>query len=162
MIFKQNTIMEKLISMTEFVLNQHEICPNVPTQSEAVDHLLNCKKYALFLKQPLTLGMFVPCDVVGNVLKEPKIEDYDIHKDIRIKFNFDNDLKRYNEIKEKVLFKNNLFIRDCGKHGISVETLKHDYVYNSKGLNTHKITEDLVDYGFELTESALKQIKSEQ
>ena len=39
----------KLISMTDFVLYKKESHTQI-------------MKYAKFLKQPLTLGMFVPCD----------------------------------------------------------------------------------------------------
>lgn len=62
----------KLISMTDFVLE--------------CDTLEKAQNYAKFLKQPLTLGMFVPCDESGEVL----IESFS---------------KKYKEAKERVLFK---------------------------------------------------------
>lgn len=57
----------KLISMTEFVLEQvgwfdSDVRIN---KSEFQQRVL---KYALFLNQPLTLGMFVPCDEEGEPL----------------------------------------------------------------------------------------------
>ncbi|WP_395076319.1 hypothetical protein [Flavobacterium sp.] len=61
----------KLISMTDFVLEQHNWSP---TQVRFDNEFSNKRfrsvvsKYANFLKQPLTLGMFVPCDDDGNVL----------------------------------------------------------------------------------------------
>ena len=51
--------------MTDFVLEQYESTKN-PTLFEEIVH-----NYANFLKQALTLGMFVPCDDDGNVLEEP-------------------------------------------------------------------------------------------
>lgn len=56
----------KLISMTDFALYY---AGNMTYK----DHSEKCTKYAKFLKQPLTLGMFIPCDLEGNVLEEPKI-----------------------------------------------------------------------------------------
>lgn len=57
----------KLIPMTTFVLEYyaHEGYADLQTLS-----LMN--NYANFLKKSLTLGMFVPVDPNGNVLKEPK------------------------------------------------------------------------------------------
>ena len=63
------------------------------------------EKYAKFLKQPLKLEMFVPCDEDGNILKEPKRwEDYLQYPD-----SFDgnkewDELYDYQQAKEKVLF----------------------------------------------------------
>ena len=53
-------------------------------------------EYAKFLKQPLTLGMFVPVDDQGNVLKEPKDEEFN--------WAFLEQKKIYDKAKEKVLF----------------------------------------------------------
>ena len=56
--------MKNLILMTDFVLEQYELSRN-PTIFEE-----RAFKYASFLKQPLELWMFVPCDEEGNVLKQ--------------------------------------------------------------------------------------------
>lgn len=51
--------MEKLISMTDFVLEQSEsIKSDMIGYGEFIDKVVN---YAKFLKQPLKLEMFVPC-----------------------------------------------------------------------------------------------------
>ncbi|MCA6066079.1 hypothetical protein JI747_002745 [Chryseobacterium sp. RG1] len=57
----------KLIPMTTFVIEyySHEGYADLQT-------LKLMKNYANFLKKPLRLGMFVPVDQQGNVLKEPK------------------------------------------------------------------------------------------
>ena len=55
----------KLISMTDFVFeigNKDET-----THRENLAHIYN---YAIFLKQPLKLEMFVPCDENGNILED--------------------------------------------------------------------------------------------
>lgn len=81
----------KLISMTDFVIQQ---------RSELMFKELGkaCCKYADFLKQPLRLEMFVPCDENGNVLEIPK---WGILTEPRIlgKLNI-----QYQKAKEKVLF----------------------------------------------------------
>lgn len=66
----------KLITMTTFVIEYYlnEGYADLQTLS-----LMN--NYANFLKQPLTLGMFVPVDPKGNVLKEPK--NYTIWKTLK-------------------------------------------------------------------------------
>ncbi|MCJ7936262.1 MAG: hypothetical protein MUW56_22175 [Chryseobacterium sp.] len=57
----------KLIPMTTFVIEYYS------SEGYADLQILRLmKNYANFLRQPLTLGMFVPIDVKGNVLKEPK------------------------------------------------------------------------------------------
>jgi hypothetical protein len=56
----------KLISMTDFVLEQSKRIMNVEiTHLESHEEIVN---YARFLKQPLKLEMFIPCDEYGNVL----------------------------------------------------------------------------------------------
>lgn len=57
----------KLIPMTTFVIEyySHEGYADLQT-------LKLMKNYANFLKKPLHLGMFVPVDQNGNVLKEPR------------------------------------------------------------------------------------------
>ncbi|MDQ1162992.1 hypothetical protein QE422_003360 [Chryseobacterium sp. SORGH_AS 447] len=57
----------KLIPMTDFVIEyySHEGYADLQTLK-----LMN--NYATFLKKPLTLGMFVPVDETGSILKEPK------------------------------------------------------------------------------------------
>jgi len=69
----------KLISMTDFVL---EVEKNSYTQTEKyniIEWQKKCEgfdkivKYANFLKQPLTLGMFVPCDEYDNIYVDYRV-----------------------------------------------------------------------------------------
>ena len=64
----------KLISMKDFVLEQCKLFSTY--QIDYRDCLLRIENYANFLNQPLTLGMFVPCDLDGKVLTNP-IDDKD-------------------------------------------------------------------------------------
>ena len=63
----------KLISMTDFVLEQKEKLKNSEQgfNIEKYDFIINVCNYAKFLKQPLEQFMFVPCDENGNVLEKP-------------------------------------------------------------------------------------------
>ena len=92
-----------LIPMTDFVLEQlNEQNSRTKPMREVFNSL---EKYAKFLKQPLKLEMFVPCDEDGNILKEPKRwEDYLQYPD-----SFDgnkewDELYDYQQAKEKILF----------------------------------------------------------
>lgn len=92
----------KLLSMTEFVLeviNADRPCD----RGAMLDEIGN---YASFLKQPLALGMFVPCDEDGNVLEEPehykkwhKWGSFSEHGESIV-----TECKKYFESKKRVLF----------------------------------------------------------
>ena len=89
-----------LIPMTDFVLEQlNEQNSRTKPMREVFNSL---EKYAKFLKQPLKLEMFVPCDEDGNILKEPKKENYtqeELENSV-----MGCDYLDYNKAKEKVLF----------------------------------------------------------
>ena len=148
----------KLISMTDFVLEiQSEIgtadyqVVAWQTKIHGYDRIL---KYAHFLKQPLTLGMFVPCDVEGNVLEEP--EPISIGKNIKDKlfeaiYN-DDEVLRYEKTLSKVIFKGFAISEAggaiCDKSGIfNIFWLIDNNWKLSKGIKT---IEDLIPYNLDL------------
>src|SRR5690606_1777432 len=59
----------KLISMTDFVLLISKQTTN--EGNLLVRNFNKIKNYANFLKQPLKLEMFVPCDEDGSILEHP-------------------------------------------------------------------------------------------
>lgn len=140
----------KLIPMTDFVLEQV-----VKMESKEITYL-RIFNYAKFLKQPLTLGMFVPCDENGNILENPFKENGRPARGI---------YEKYQKAKEKVLFKgfyyqsnfsqkqNELYeyVRNEHPHVFSFERIKNGTV---ESLLTGYKKEFLI----ELTESAIKQI----
>lgn len=142
--------MEKLISMTDFVLEQERV--NGGFGIEEADKIWN---YTKFLKQPLTLGMFVPVNKHGNILNEPvNYSAYEVEmsgKDFN--FNF-IDCQEYQEATESRFFEG-FTVRKQG-HELMVTTLSDDNVWVN--WNTSKIIEDLVYLKPILTESAKKQI----
>lgn len=123
----------KLVSMTDFVIQQ---------RSELLFKELGraCCKYADFLKRPLKLEMFVPCDDEGNALDKP--ENFDFHQPNEI------DIKHresYQKAKEKVLFELN--------SSLAVETMKYH-------ISRDRNIEYLANFGsLDLTTEALKQFQ---
>lgn len=98
----------KLISMTDFVFSQN-------TQNISARRLSEIIGYATFLKRPLTLGMFIPCDENGNVLTEPNFyySDKDLQRfksiELSIAIIVNEKVKIYREAKSKVIFEGFVF-----------------------------------------------------
>jgi hypothetical protein len=62
-------------------------------------------EYTDFITQPLTKGMFVPCDEEGNVLIEPiNTDKYYYRKEVFCQSLFNEDYDQYQQAKERVLF----------------------------------------------------------
>jgi len=81
----------RLISMTDFVLDQEKKGMQNTDRPLRFERIL---KYAKFLKQTLTLSMFVPTDDEGNVLSNPKDSTLQYQKII----------DEYQQAKERVIF----------------------------------------------------------
>lgn len=146
--------METLISMTDFVLEQLSIKQSTSEFKEIV------KNYANFLKQPLKLEMFVPCDKDGDVI--PDKENHFTRKE----------LQEYQEARERCLFKGFEIFEMDEDNFIYITFLFNenncklifDKESNSFLIDTpvfdeyvEKI-EDLVKYNLELTKTAQEQI----
>ena len=86
--------------------------------------------YSKFLKQPLELWMFVPCDEDGNVI--PELYNDEQHVIIQH--------LEYQEAKERCLFDD------------------YSLEYSESLVEYWKKIEDLVQYNLRLTPTALKQI----
>ena len=159
----------RLVSMTDFVI---EYAPkfNPFGTDEQILCLDYIHIYAKFLKQPLKLEMFVPCDEGGNVLKEPIFHEPNNENEIG---NYQILIDEYYEAKAKVLFEEfNLNQKDFSKlesiFCLTKECFQITFFTKEKGcfmdnLKTNKTyeiktIEDLIQFELELTESALKQI----
>jgi hypothetical protein len=162
--------MEKLISMTDFVLEQSSILRHSGDSFniKKYDYIIRSEYYAKFLKQPLELWMFVPCNKNNNVLEEP------LHIELYEGDTYDIDCLEYQQAKERCLFKGFEITKDKYK---SIErefvyipnTVKQVYrklIYNTGEFNTFffdyyeefRVVEQLVKYDLTLTPTALKQI----
>ena len=118
--------------MTSFVL-QRDI-----TDIKQIDSIV---KYANFLKQPLKLEMFVPCDEDGDILEEH--EDYE-QRLPNMMTEYNDEIYRYEQAKEKVLF--------VFKPHFDISAIKH-HILQDRNI------EYLANFGeLELTENAIKQI----
>ena len=133
----------KLISMVNFVLQQDI------TDIKQRDSIV---KYANFLKQPLNLGMFVPCDDEGNFFEEPT--DYE-QRLPNMMTEYNDEIYRYKQAKEKVLFE-----------GFHIEGNKLCYsdfyfgtIYDISNLKVENLLSELPENEMpKLTLSAIKQI----
>ena len=129
-----------LIPMTDFVLRINEIEKEIDQffDSWRMNQLRIIENYAKFLKQPLKIEMFVPCDDEGIVLEEPKIEEeyVDEHTtQIFAQYQYDLD-----KAKEKVLFE-----------GFKIYDFKLNvffYLGRRKTLSYDKKRKDFITIGF--------------
>jgi hypothetical protein len=148
----------KLISMTDFVLEQVKLLKT--QENNILQFRNNITNYAYFLKQPLKLEMFVPCDEDGNVLEMP------VNYEIWLKLH-NNDVggekgtfgflihEEYQKAKEKVLFEG--FEIATNKEGEKV--ILGDYTCLKVSDLENGTIEDLVKYvHIKITESAVKRI----
>lgn len=146
-----------LLTMTDFVFKQME------ENSFDDDKMMSIWAYAQFLKRPLELGFFVPCDENGNVLRYPKPENFFDVKIIADEFQeldkagfykYTVALMDFEQAKERVLFE------DC------VYDDEMEVVRSQDGENLCYIPqkelwkiEDLVKYNLTLSPSAIQQLK---
>jgi hypothetical protein len=133
----------KLISMTDFVLDKQRFKEDSDTA------IFKATSYAIFLKQPLKLEMFVPCDDEGNALEEPKGTNLESSFfEMQIDYNLEN---KYQQAKEKVLFEE---FQYCEKSN----TVRNQVFIFSKQMIKEFTIEDLVKYDLTLTQSAIKKL----
>jgi len=142
--------------MTDYVLDlEKETNPLGKTLNklnvEDVAKYGKCFKYAVFLKQPLKLEMFVPCDDEGNVLEDGVYEARHI-----VAVTNDEKFKQYQQAKEKVLFKGCRVILDneCNDYYIEINGDYFGWISDDLPKNMEKI----IGLNLELTEAAQKQL----
>ena len=144
----------KLISMIDFVSIFYNDLKSEHKVNWSFDQICNkIFNYANFLKQPLNLGMFVPCDEDGDVLEKP--EDYE-NRLPNMMTEYNDEVYRYKQAKEKVLFKGFKINGNYIYYGhFMVCLISEIELYTVESLLNHFIpeTEEV-----QLTESVLKQI----
>jgi hypothetical protein len=86
----------KLIPMTDFVLNNKNKYYN--------DFYREVNYYANFLKQPLKLEMFVPCNEDGEILNPEYVGGKEVIYDSSVQDAMMDKVLEYQKAKEKVLF----------------------------------------------------------
>ena len=138
----------KLISMTDFVLNINELVPKESDQffqSWQNKKMMIIENYARFLKEPLRIEMFIPCDDNCNVL-EDIIGNGMIH-------NYSEKVKQYEQAKDKVLFEGFDIYSNGDLHNAFV-------TFESSSLEIMNVENLITDfqYSFYLTPNAIKRI----
>lgn len=140
----------KLVSMTDFVLNQDHL-----VQTAQKDHgsaYGAIFKYAEFLKQPLELWMFVPCGRDGLPTEE-FVADENMDET-----NFEEVAKSFSELniwltgKHKVLFDGHFSEMHNGEYRVWT---KHSWMYFSDDTDT---LENVLSHDLTLTPNAIKQL----
>lgn len=142
-------MMERLISMTEFVLRENKLQHGNDFFKAAVIN------YAKFISRPLTLSMFVPTDLDGV--------PYNGRENT---FGYEHLQEQFQSAKQKVMFEGFEYKNWDGRlDDIDATVMNGIHVYwrdsqtkkwrTSKGIST---IEDLVRYGLILTAAAKKQI----
>lgn len=140
----------ELISMVDFVLQQENKLYEDET-GFINDRLRNIIRYAKFLKLPLELWMFVPCDENGNIMKNPTFNS-ELSYAMAVSFQ-----EQYHKAKERCLFV-----------GIDIEIEEKGYVIDDKKGTRLFISdassfkwdiESLIEYyNLTLTPTAIKQL----
>ncbi len=154
----------KLVSMTEFVIGLNN---TTDTSDEyAVNAFLKCARYAKFLSQALTLGMFVPVGDNGNIIEEPRQYKHWLSvMESNVNHRYDNSLatkpscSKYHKAKNRVLFEG--FEVDVYNTCVWIEK-GNDHIKFKKGYPVDSLKfrtiEDLIPMGVVITKSAIKQI----
>ena len=120
-----------LQSMTDFVIRKYkdELVHSGENWRDFLEKYARItKSYADFLKQPLKLEMFIPCDENGNVLSEPKEDDFLYHDKTLNHVDFSAELEQYEKAKENgyCLEHEKVKCAKCGKQA----TYFCDYAYS--------------------------------
>jgi len=130
----------KLTSMKDYVIE----FSNILNSAEL-------RKYAEFLDQPLTLGMFVPCGGDGYVLEEPNEKDEQFYGAYGIS-NLNKAKNKYQAAKDRVLFEGFNSIKDIENFSWTLGEF-----INFKSKVEHLLGVPRVE--FNLTKSAIKQLR---
>lgn len=141
----------KLQSMTDFVLEV-----NKGNEEDIFIDYSKIINYAQFLKKPLNLGMFVPCDLEGNELTYPiyttnHSDECYCNKCEEETRKCELQQKQYREAKERVLFKKCSTMQQGENKIVLCNDVGIWYTW------TNRIVEDLLKENIELTESVIKQ-----
>lgn len=146
----------KLMSMVDFVLYYKDKCKDM------VDYIDVIENYAEFLKQPLTLDMFVPINEKGKVLEEPNIKNHFLSK-VAFRSSYTRASKEYQQAKERVLFEG-FELEEVADEVIAI-VLYDSYFFGAYDLSKSifvgrrtNIIEGLIKNDLTLTQTAIKQL----
>lgn len=149
----------KLIKMTDYVSQKRDFIDKMMNDQDRLTILQCIFDYSEFLKTPLNLGMFIPCDENGNVLKQPNnyrrftSKDF-LNENPKMSEKWIKECQDYKIAESKILFKNfDFFIEHDGEKCVMTE----GFVLSILSLLTMKI-EDIVDNYIELTRIGIAKV----
>jgi len=146
--------MKTLIGMTDFVFEIGNLY-----ETTHRENLATIYNYAMFLKQPLELWMFVPCKLVDGVwvvLEEPKNDYYLGGRggvDAMKLLQYEQKLSEYQQAKERCLFEVwNIVDKIDATICIENESKHRLFLPNCMAI------EDIIYTDMQLTQTAIKQL----
>lgn len=135
-----------LIPMTDFVNNVGNM-ENYPSHENALSWIYN---YSIFLKQPLKLEMFVPCDEIIEVMNYEEIKQSVIEGT--------DSWDAYEKAKEKVLFEG-FELKEIGSICAPNKLVIGEFDEFEKSVKFYYTMEKLAEYkAFQLSQTALNVI----
>ena len=147
---------EHLPMLSDYVYNfQPSSVPNISCFDFTEYFKKKVREYNYFIRKPLTKGMFVPCDLDGNVLEEPigfdKDVDYKNLEHFEINWVDGFECEQHQQAKERVLFEGWRHRNDNGVNPY-VEDLEQDYKIDlfSGGRDYAKTIEQAINAGVKL------------
>ena len=141
--------------MTDFVLQQNLDRANILSHHNVISKFKNINRYATFLKQPLELWMFVPCDEDGNVLEEPESlkgyyetdkEGMETERKLR---------EQYQKAKERCMFEG---FETFTIEEIIIQLCEYHHEGDLKDFSIEDLYNCWFDSEIKLTQTAIKQI----
>lgn len=148
----------ELVKCEDYLLKYSTEYSEIMASQHVLEDAIN---YARLLNQPLTLGMFVPCDEDGNFLEKPKtFKTVDSNGLPDVGWN-EKELQEYYEALDRVIFegfevlysgRKNIVIENEGRY-CSLTFLKNGSVVPKEFQNeygNYKTISDLCGYGLKI------------
>ena len=153
----------ELIKCSDYVIWRVNQAPIKDYDQVNEDFVNDVISYANFLKQPLTLGMFISCDEEGNVLSE---QNHKAHSSVTNGEMFKEHTIKIQVAEEDIMFEGFKIIKTYNGNPLSVGINYHSPVayYNDQHekfefYDRFKAIEDLTELGLTLTNSAITKLK---
>ena len=151
--------MEHLIPMTDFVLKQNYTTTLDMSQRDFYDKELSIfekiRRYANFLKKPLKLGYFIPCDENDVPLEEPIFHEPNNESEIG---NYQLLRDEFEEAKQRVLFEGfELLEEEYNDCWTFLNVIENTKICIHKNQNLEYLSR--TNYNLTLTETAEKEIE---
>jgi hypothetical protein len=151
----------KLIKMTDYISQKRDIMDREMSNQDRLTILESILHYSNFLKTPLNLGMFIPCDEKFNILKQPNhyrryvSKDY-LNENPKMSEKWVEKCEEYKKAESKILFKDFYLFIDK-EDNFEKYVANEGFVLSIESLYTMKV-EDIADNNIELTRFCINAI----